>query len=534
MENKVSDAMNTTTAVESPFYDVVIIGGSLAGASAATVLLKQNPGIRVLILEKSSKFTRRVGEATVEISAYYMGRILGMTQHLNESHLVKQGMRFWFTNDDVKSLDEASEIGSQYQVRLPSYQLDRAVFDEEVLRRACAAGATLMRPANVSKVELSPGGEQKITLREGDATRIIRSRWVLDASGVAALLSRQEGWWRQNTEHPTAAAWGRWKGVKDWDGQELAEKYPEWASAPYAIRGTATNHIIGDGWWSWWIPLKGGDVSIGVVFDQRLVEWPQGGNLGDRLIGFLMQNPLARELLADAELIEDDILWRKNLAYSSTTYAGDGFALVGDAAAFMDPFYSPGMDWIAFTAWSAVDLIGAQRRGEPLAERIATHNRKFTDSYRMWFEAVYKDKYEYMCEFDLLKLGFYMDIGLYYFGIVSQPFKLGPKALLTPPFSVPISHPIFHLMSTYNRRLAKIARRRRRLNMLGRANRKQRFLVSGYTLKRGDVRMVIKTIFRWIWLELTEGWHTWGKGMDDKIPCKTPVAAPSMAAQDSA
>ena len=39
--------------------------------------------------------------------------------------------------------------------------------------------------------------------------------------------------------------------------------------------------------------------------------------------------------------------WRKNLPYSSTTYAGDGFALVGDASAFIDPFYSPGMDWIA-------------------------------------------------------------------------------------------------------------------------------------------------------------------------------------------
>ena len=76
-----------------------------------------------------------------------MGRVLGLTQYLNESHLVKQGLRFWFTNDEVKSLGEASELGGHYQVRLPSYQLDRAAFDEEVLRRACAAGAELLRPA---------------------------------------------------------------------------------------------------------------------------------------------------------------------------------------------------------------------------------------------------------------------------------------------------------------------------------------------------------------------------------------------------
>ena len=90
------------------------------------------------------------------------------------------------------------------------------------------------------------------------------------------MLARKNGWWRPNTEHPTAACWSRWKGVKDWDGCELAQKFPEWASAVYGTRGTATNHIIGDGWWSWWIPLKGGDTSVGVVFDQRLVDWPAG------------------------------------------------------------------------------------------------------------------------------------------------------------------------------------------------------------------------------------------------------------------
>ena len=136
-------------------------------------------------------------------------------------------------------------------------------------------------------------------MRHGETTETIRAHWIVDASGVAALLARKEGWWRQNTEHPTAAAWSRWKGVKDWDSYELAEKYPQWASAVCGIRGTATNHVIGDGWWSWWIPLKGGDVSVGVVFDQRIVDWPQsGGTLGDRLKNFLMQHPVGREMLA--------------------------------------------------------------------------------------------------------------------------------------------------------------------------------------------------------------------------------------------
>ena len=75
-------------------YNVVVMGGALSGAATATLLLRQNPGIRVLILEKSAKLSRRVGEATVEVSAYFMGRVLGLTQYLNESHLAKQGLRF--------------------------------------------------------------------------------------------------------------------------------------------------------------------------------------------------------------------------------------------------------------------------------------------------------------------------------------------------------------------------------------------------------------------------------------------------------
>ena len=123
------------TIDEETAYDVVIIGGAFSGAATATLLLWQNPGIRVLIVEKSAQLSRRVGEATVEVSAYFMGRVLGLTQYLNEHHLIKQGLRFYFTNDEVKNLEESSELGGRYQVRLPSYQLDRATFDEEVLRR---------------------------------------------------------------------------------------------------------------------------------------------------------------------------------------------------------------------------------------------------------------------------------------------------------------------------------------------------------------------------------------------------------------
>lgn len=509
MNAQSEEARDPAAAVQ---YDVVVIGGALSGAATATLLMRQNPGMRLLIVEKTAKLTRRVGEATVEVSAFFMGRVLGLTQYLNEHHLVKQGLRFWFKNEKVEGLGDASELGGRYQVRLPSYQLDRAAFDEEVLRRAGVAGAEILRPASVSSVELHAGGEQTLVVKHGDTKRTVKTRWIVDASGVAALLARKNGWWRQNFEHPTAACWSRWKGVKDWDCRELAEKYSDYATSVHSIRGTATNHVIGDGWWSWWIPLKGGDMSVGVVFDQRIVEWPQEeGRLGERLKRFLMKHPVGREMLADAEFDESDQHWRRNLAYYSTTFAGDGFVLVGDAAAFMDPFYSPGMDWISFTTSAAANLISAERRGEAMEARIAEHNRAFAQSHRSWFEAVYKDKYEYMGEWDLMSLAFRLDLGLYYLGIVSQPFKFGEHALTIPPFSVPASRPVFALMRTYNRRLGEIARHRRHTGLLGRTNRGRRCLIPGFTLKGSDLQGVVGALGSWLWLELTEGWRTWGR-----------------------
>jgi len=143
-------------------YDVVVVGGALSGAATALLLLRERPQLKVLIIEKSSAFGRRVGEATVEVSGYFLCRVLGLTQYLNESHLVKQGMRFWFFNEKTQGLPDCSEIGGRYLVRVPAFQVDRAALDEEVLRRACEFGAELWRPASVGKIQLAPGGNQML------------------------------------------------------------------------------------------------------------------------------------------------------------------------------------------------------------------------------------------------------------------------------------------------------------------------------------------------------------------------------------
>ncbi len=494
-------------------HDVIICGGSLAGASTAILLLRAQPGLRVAIIEKSVRFPRRVGEATVEISAYFLTKVLGLTRHLNEEHITKQGMRFWFTNGQTSDLADCSEIGGRYLARMPAWQVDRSVLDEEVLRNAVAAGATLLRPAKALRIGLRAGGLQTVVIEDAAGPRTLTARWVVDASGFTALLARQEGWFRRNEAHPTTAVWARWTGVKDWDGAELAQKFPEWFHACKGIRGTATNHLVGDGWWSWWIPLKGGDWSIGVVFDQRRVLWAGGGNVGARLKEFLLeQHPVARELLAGAMPVEGDVKWRANLPYSVERIAGDGFAIVGDAAGFIDPFYSPGMDWLSFTVTRTAELILAERdggSGATLAERAEAQNRDFARAYERWFDAIYRDKYDYVGDFELMSVAFQLDLSLYYIGVVSQPVKRGPSALRDPVFALPRSEIPYRLMRSYNRRLARIGRHRRERGTFGRMNHGHRFLLDGFLPDNSTGKPVLKGIAAWLGLELREGWRTW-------------------------
>jgi hypothetical protein len=371
---------------------------------------------------------------------------------------------------------------------------------------------------------------QTVEVKTAEGTKTVSARWVIDASGVASVLARQEGWIRPNTEHPTTSVWARWTGVKDMDGEELAKKFPDWSDACFGIRATATNHLVGPGWWAWIIPLKGGDVSIGVVFDQRLVTWPEGGSVGQRLKDFLVKHPVGLELMADAQWREGDVHLRKNLPYYSTTFAGDGFVLVGDAAGFIDPFYSPGMDWVSFTSWSAVQLILAQQRGEEMAPLVKTHNDCFSRSYARWFAAIYKDKYEYMGDFELMRVAFQLDLGLYYLGVASQPFKLGTKAFMNPVFATPPSVPVFHFMKLYNRRLASMARARRRRGVWGRANDCRRFLVPGFTFSPKTAGPIVKALTRWGWLELTEGWRSWFEPSSKNEPVPEPSPNPVQAA----
>jgi flavin-dependent dehydrogenase len=490
-------------------YDLVVVGGALSGAATALLAKRRNPELRILIVERSEQFSRRVGESTVEVSSYFLGKILGLADYLAENHLLKQGLRFWFHDSDGTYLDSCSEIGPLYNVRLPSYQVDRAKLDEHLLSLCEKEGIEIWRPAEVKAFQLNPGGFQEVSIKQNAELHHLKSRWLVDASGVAKLVARKSGWVVRNTEHPIGSAWARWRGVKSWDSREIREAYPSYANRVFALRNPATNHLIGKGWWSWWIPLKGGDVSIGIVYDERLVEPPEGDTPGDRLKSMLYKHPLAEILLKDAECLEADVHWRKNIPYQSETMIGDGFALVGDAAAFIDPFYSPGMDWISFTSYGAAELISRERAGEDVSAEIQERNAYLKQSYERWFQAIYKDKYYYMGDWELMKLAFQLDLGLYYYGVVSQPYKYGPDSFMVPPFSGPNTRFPAWLIRTYNRRLAAIAKSRMRRGTFGRKNHGQYLAFQSFGIDKKLVVRILGFLASWGLLELKEGWRSW-------------------------
>jgi hypothetical protein len=386
----------------------------------------------------------------------------------------------------------------------------------------------LLRPAKVGEVTLVDGGIQTVKWSREDGTSGTETaRWVVDASGVAALLARRNGWLKTNRAHPIAACWSRWNGVKNLDSREFAERHPQWSARSKAVRYTATNHICGKGWWSWWIPLKGGDMSVGIVYDQRITELPEGERIGDRLRVFLAAHPAARELLEGATFQEGDVHFRRNCAYSCTRYAGDGFVLVGDAAAFMDPFYSPGMDWISFSASAAAALVDSCLSGRSAPERVARHNANFTASHDRWFDAIYRDKYYYMGDFELMTLAFRLDLGHYYIGVVARPFQIGNSALEIPAFAPRGGRPAGILMALYNRRLAAIARSRMERGTWGRKNSGRYFGFISYELNRRLLPRVVGQVFMWMLLEVREGWRTWFSAGAREAPA--PISAPAAA-----
>src|SRR5881275_593876 len=484
-------------------YDVVIIGGAFSGAATALMLKRKRPKARVLVIEKTAEFDRKVGESTTEVSSCYMTRILGLTHYLGHHQLPKQGLRLWFSNRPDQSFDDCVEVGSRYQSRLPGFQVDRAKLDLHMLELAVEAGCDLWRPAKVTKCELNGGDGQTVNAVVNLSQRSIACRWIVDATGRAAMLARKLGHFRQNEEHPINAVWARFRDVKQWDSYEWRERFPEYANRVHTSREWANNHLFGRGWWVWIIPLQGGDVSAGIVYDNRIFKLPAGPNLAQRLHAHILGNPVGREIFEKARVIEGDVHALSMLPYHSEKVCGDGWAIVGDAAGFIDPLYSPGLDFCSYTSNYVADFVGRNLAGEDVTANVTHYNAQYPIMYRSWFEALYKDKYYYMGDAELMSAGFLLDVASYYFGLVIPAYRNPEEAFLVLPFHGRRGRIAASAMKFYNRRLVALAKRRLATGHFARHNAGWRELYDGFVPDFRVTKLLRKGLLRWWKAELT-------------------------------
>ena len=483
-------------------YDVVIIGGAFSGAATALMLKRQRPSARVLIVEKTSEFDRKVGESTTEVSSAYMTRILGLTHHLGHHHLPKQGLRLWFGKSADQSVEDCVELGARYGARLPGFQVDRATLDTHLLEQAVGAGCALLRPAKVSALELNDGGEQKITIHSANESREVHARWIVDATGRAAMIPRKLGYFRPNTEHPINAVWARFTGTREWDSYDWREKFPQMANACRTGREWATNHLMGHGWWCWIIPLRGGDVSAGVVYDERIFQLPPGPSLAQRLHDHLLSHPIGRAIFGEASAIEGDVHAFSALPYSSEKVCGNGWAAVGDAAGFIDPLYSPGLDFCSYTSYVVADMLARSSGGEDVRALVDYYNTQYAVTYRSWFHSLYRDKYFYMGEADLMAAALLLDVSSYYIGLVRAVYHDPERAFRRLPFEGAGGRLALAFMSFYGGRLVKIARRRAAAGQLGQVNHRWRELYDGFVPDLRLRKQFTQGLLRWWKAEL--------------------------------
>jgi flavin-dependent dehydrogenase len=475
-------------------YDVILLGGAFSGASAAILLRRERPDLSVLIVERQTAFDEKVGEATTEMSGMFLTRRLAQWQHLEREHLPKEGLRYWFQNGKVTGHANASEAGGFVRSTVPSFQLRRDVLDEHLLATAVAEGAALLRPARVKEVELGDFNH-RVTIEAEGETATVSCRWVLDATGRACFLGKRLGLIERNQAHPTAAVWCRWQDVRHID--DLAARGPlSLSRGNVSSRRLATNHYMGFGYWVWFIPLGNGETSVGIVFDTRLVDLDRGKDLAAGYDTFLRRIPMAAELLQGARMRSEDLRTFSNLAYVSRQYMGNGWALLGDAAAFLDPYYSPGLDHASFTVEATVEIVKAQSSGEDVAGRIREHNEVFLRSYRRFFDSIYRDKYFYMGEHDLLSASFLIETAQYYVFVVIPAYRVLGRFHWMPVLGPKPAFLSYHLMRIYNRRFKAIALARREMGEAGLRNDGRR-VKAFYDLGFAPFRMAARGLKIW-------------------------------------
>ncbi|KZV90643.1 FAD/NAD(P)-binding domain-containing protein [Exidia glandulosa HHB12029] len=326
---------------------VLVIGGGPAGSYAASVLARHN--IEVTVLE-AAKFPRyHIGESLLASTNYFLEFIDARKTIIEHGFVRKPGGAFKLRKD----FPEAYTDFVDHSTGNHALNVIRAEYDDLLFRHAGLQGARVFDGHKVTSIEFAsaeparPLAAQWTDLEGHSGT--IAFDYVIDASGRPGLLSTKYHRDRKMTESlRNTAIWAYWTGAT------LYGTGTEREGAPLI---EALHDHSG---WCWYIPVSDGTMSIGFVLHENVIKVKKAGKtLEDMYLSFFEQ-------LSDVNKLKDGAIIAPNKSgsgcpvYMASDYsycASDvgkiNYRLVGDAACFIDPFFSSGVHLAFVGALSA-------------------------------------------------------------------------------------------------------------------------------------------------------------------------------------
>lgn len=399
------------------------MGGGLAGLTLSLQLKQRMPELSITVIERRQhpvpKAAHKVGESSVEIGAHYFEKVLGLKRHLDEDQLKKFGFRFFFS-DGRRDLDNVTELGASKVLPTPSYQLDRGVFENKLAEIAADKGVVFLDGAMVKTFDIAPGKANHTLSFEKNAQRHdLQARWLVDASGRAGLVKRKLGLAELN-DHDANAVWFRIAGridVNDWSNDEawLDRCMPR-------NRWLSTNHLVGKGYWAWLIPLSSGSHSVGIVADAKLHPIEQLNSFDKSMEWLKERQPQLFDAIdAQRDKLQDFGFFKRFSYGCKKVFSGaDRWALTGEAGLFLDPFYSPGSDFIAISNTYITELIDIDRAEGATSMMADIYEQIYFSLYENML-TLYTGQYKIFGDPEVLPVKVLWDY-TYYWGIMCQLF----------------------------------------------------------------------------------------------------------------
>jgi flavin-dependent dehydrogenase len=398
-------------------FDVVILGGGLAGMTLALQLKQQSKeDISIGIVDRAERplpeAACKVGESTVEVSSHYLADVLGLKDHIEAAQLPKLGLRCFFAGGESHELPDRLELGSNYFWPRATYQLDRGRFENFLFPECVSAGVEFFKEARVDDVNLSELGDlHAVHVRSDNNESVLKAKWVVDASGRAAILRKKLNL-EEQCQHSINAVWFRIE-----DKVDLNQWYSEeWASGhgDDNSRWFSTNHLVGEGYWTWIIPLASGSTSIGIVADPRYHSLEQLNAFEKSVEWLKIHEPrLGKEIEIRSDKVQDFLALKKFSRRCSQVFSQHRWGITGDAGVFIDPFYSPGADFIAYSNTYLTDLIVRDLSGQRVTQLTRMYNDLFISFADHTFQ-IYQDQYGIFGNSRVLPIKIIWDFAIYW------------------------------------------------------------------------------------------------------------------------